>query len=300
MDILLDDGRRKYPKSKLLASSAGRSWSNISAELRSHPAGRIESVVQTNVGIIIAINGADDACVRRTAAQRHEQALASTGTIWLAPIGIGDEEIEITAPLPKALHLYVAPHQFNLLADQFNLTRSAVHSIQYLGGLRDELIREIGLSVLSELNEESTTSTMLVETASAMLAARLSHSYADRRLHEHITGQVHRLDNARLRRVLDHIDQHLEDDITVSNLADLANLSVFHFTRMFASAVGAPPHRYVSRRRLEQAMAMLAAGKLPLSEIAHRTRFSSQASFSRAFLRATGMSPGEYRRLVGS
>jgi AraC family transcriptional regulator len=45
-------------------------------------------------------------------------------------------------------------------------------------------------------------------------------------------------------------------------------------------------------------MAMLAIGKLPLCEIALRSQFSSQASFSRAFRRATGMPPGEYRRLV--
>ncbi len=52
----------------------------------------------------------------------------------------------------------------------------------------------------------------------------------------------------------------------VAALADLANLSAFHFTRMFTAAVGTPPYRYVSRRRLENAMAMLAVGKLPLSE----------------------------------
>jgi AraC family transcriptional regulator len=57
-----------------------------------------------------------------------------------------------------------------------------------------------------------------------------------------------------------------------------------------------PPFRYVSRRRLEAAMALLAAGRLPLAEIAFRSGFSSQASFTRAFRRATQMTPGEYRR----
>ena len=111
------------------------------------------------------------------------------------------------------------------------------------------------------------------------------------------TENLHRLDSARFRRVLDFIDRHLEEKITVAGLADLANLSAFHFTRMFTAAVGVPPYRYVSRRRLENAMAMLAIGKLPLCEIAHRSRFSSQAGFNRAFRRATGMTPGEYRRL---
>jgi AraC family transcriptional regulator len=48
--------------------------------------------------------------------------------------------------------------------------------------------------------------------------------------------------------------------------------------------------------RLDKAMAELTAGKLPLAQIALRAGFSSQASFTRAFSRATGMTPGEFRR----
>jgi AraC family transcriptional regulator len=52
----------------------------------------------------------------------------------------------------------------------------------------------------------------------------------------------------------------------------------------------------VSQQRLERAMVLLAAGKQPLSDIAVSCQFTSQPSFSRAFRRATGMTPGEYRR----
>jgi AraC family transcriptional regulator len=65
---------------------------------------------------------------------------------------------------------------------------------------------------------------------------------------------------------------------------------------MFARVVGVSPHRYVSRLRLEKAMAEITAGGLSLAQIALNARFSSQASFTRAFLRATGVTPGEYRR----
>jgi hypothetical protein len=66
----------------------------------------------------------------------------------------------------------------------------------------------------------------------------------------------------------------------------------------FAAATGVPPHRYVSRRRLETARAMIATGRASLSEIALECRFSSQSSFTRAFRRATGMTPAEYRRTL--
>jgi AraC family transcriptional regulator len=292
------DGRRKYPQSRLLASSADRGWSTIFAELRSHPAGRITSAVQQNVEIVIAMDGRDDGSVVRTGAGRQQNSPSVPGTIWLAPIGVGNEEIVLSAPMPRTLHLYLPARQFNSLADEYNLPRSPVHSIQYIGGLADELIRQIGLSVLGAMSEETSTTRMFAETASLMLAARLAHNYADAGSAAYGIDTPHRLDNARLRRVLDYVDQHLEEEIAVATLAGVANLSVFHFTRMFTAAVGVPPSRYVGRRRLENAMAMLAVGKLSLSDIAHRSCFASQASFSRAFRRATGMTPGEYRRLM--
>jgi AraC family transcriptional regulator len=59
--------------------------------------------------------------------------------------------------------------------------------------------------------------------------------------------------------------------------------------------MGIPPHRYMSRIRLDKAMAELTAGTLPLAQIALNAHFSSQASFTRAFHRATGTTPKEYR-----
>ncbi len=270
----------------------------MAAELRSHPAGRIASPLQQSVEVVIGIRGGDDRYVVRDGAGRQQQVRWSERSVWIAPIGIDDAEVSVTASIPEALHLYVQPRQFNLLADQFDLPRTRVHALRYTGGRHDPLIYQIGLSILSELTEESATGRMFAETASLMLAARLIHSYADSSVFKPCINCSYRLDNSRLRRVLDHIEEHIEEEITVAGLADLANLSVFHFTRMFTAAVGDPPHRYVSQRRLEKAMAMLAIGKLSLSEIAYRSRFSSQASFSRAFRRAAGMTPGEYRRQV--
>ena len=81
------------------------------------------------------------------------------------------------------------------------------------------------------------------------------------------------------------------------NWPEFAGLSVFHFARTFTRAMGVSPHRYVSRMRLENAMAEIAAGKLSLAEIAFNAGFSSQASFTRAFYRLSGLTPGEYRTL---
>jgi AraC family transcriptional regulator len=98
--------------------------------------------------------------------------------------------------------------------------------------------------------------------------------------------------------VLGYIEEHLGEDITVTDLANVACLSIFHFTRAFAGTMGVPPGRYVSRRRLELAKAMIATGRASLTEIALDCRFSSQSSFTRAFRRAAGMTPVQYRRTL--
>jgi AraC family transcriptional regulator len=63
--------------------------------------------------------------------------------------------------------------------------------------------------------------------------------------------------------------------------------------------MGISPHRYLGRMRLEKAMAQLAARRLPLAQIALNAQFSSQASFTRAFHRAVGMTPKAYQRRRG-
>ena len=139
--------------------------------------------------------------------------------------------------------------------------------------------------MLSEMTSETAAGRMFVETASLALAGRIVHRYCDSGTYALTAPASHQLDHVRLRR-----------EITLADLARVAGLSTFHFARMFTLAIGVPPHRYVSRMRLENATAEIAAGRLPLAQIALNARFSSQASFTRAFRRATGMTPGEYRR----
>ena len=110
------------------------------------------------------------------------------------------------------------------------------------------------------------------------------------------TGSSHPLDHVRLRRVLTYVSRNIDADITLATLAGIAGYSAFHFARKFTLAVGLSPYRYVSRVRLRRAMLELAMGKVPLAQIALNAHFSSQASFTRAFHRTTGLTPKKYQR----
>lgn len=288
-------GARKYPGSALLKSSAGLGWSTLSAELRSHGISETPVVVPQQMELVLAVLGNGDGLVRRTGAGQRQETRATTGTIWLSPIQVGDDRVDISAPIPKTLHLYLPTALFRQLSDDFNLPGMPAHSIRYAAGIRDEMIEQIGCSIVSELTVETAAGRMFVETASLMLAARLIQTYCDSGSSMPAARGCDRLSHVRLRRVLDYVSVHLADEITLTDLARVAGLSRFHFARTFAGAIGVAPHRYVSRMRLERAMAAIAAGTLPLAQIAFDARFSSQASFTRAFRRATGMTPRQYR-----
>jgi AraC family transcriptional regulator len=287
-------GEIKYRQSKLILSSAGRGWSGIAANLRAHPVCEVPPFDPVYTEVTIAMRGCSG-LVRRTGGGERQETRSGAGKIWLSPAGVAMDDISITAPHEEVLHLFLPAQPFSSLScDDLPGPRS--QSLRYLADIQDELIRQIGLAILSEMVSETAAGRMLVETSALALSARLAHSYAEPVSVKPQRSRSHRLDEKRLRRVLDYIAQHLDEDITVARLASVACLSPFHFARMFSASMDVAPHRYVSQQRLESAMALLAAGERSLSDIALSCQFSSQASFSRAFRQATGVTPGEYRR----
>lgn len=283
--------------SALLASSAGLGWSTISAELRSHGVGETSSSVLQDVEVCLVVAGNDDGLVCRTGAGTYQETIPQTGTIWLSPAGVGSSERSITAPVPQTLHLYLPAALFERLKDELGLSVDApAHSIKYEMGIRDEVIEHIGLSILAELTGKTAASRMYVKAASLTLAARLLQRYFDDDACLLNESSISMLDQDRLQRVLDHIAGNVRDDITMDHLAGIAGYSPSHFARKFTLAMGVSPSRYISRLRLESAMAEIAGNRLPLAQIALNANFSSQASFTRAFHRAVGTTPKEYQR----
>lgn len=97
------------------------------------------------------------------------------------------------------------------------------------------------------------------------------------------------------RRVMDYVDAHLADPLTLDELAGVAALSTYHFARMFHASFGEPPHGWVRGRRLARAQHLLAAGKGDLARIAQACGFGSASHLARVFRDAIGVTPGQYR-----
>lgn len=101
------------------------------------------------------------------------------------------------------------------------------------------------------------------------------------------------LGSAVLSRLRDHIMAHLDEPIEVATLAGIAGRSPFHFSRVFAEAVGMTPHRYIVHLRLRRAVELMRERRHAAAEIAARTGFADQSHLSRWIRRVHGVAPGD-------
>jgi AraC family transcriptional regulator len=95
--------------------------------------------------------------------------------------------------------------------------------------------------------------------------------------------------------VAEYIDCHVDEQLTLAQLAGMAHLSVFAFARRFKTVVGLPPHQYVLKRRVERAKTLLVQSETGIAEVALSCGFGDQSAFTTAFRRLTRQTPTSYR-----
>jgi AraC family transcriptional regulator len=135
--------------------------------------------------------------------------------------------------------------------------------------------------------------TILADALGTVLAVRIVRHYVDRLAIELTPSNG--LSRERLQRVRDYIEVHLDDRLTLTDLAGVACLSPYHFSRSFKQAVGVGPQRYVMQRRLERATTLMRRTNQPLARIAQEAGFADQSHLTSVFRRETGVTPGQFR-----
>lgn len=134
------------------------------------------------------------------------------------------------------------------------------------------------------------------EPAERLLASSLAHEIVDHA----VLSQVGQRQGLRLkgglapnlrRQLVEYIEGHLDQPITLGELAQHCNLSEYHFARMFRSSFGLPPHQYLLARRLQRACQLLRLGELPLGQVALWCGFASASHFSNRFRQPSAPHP---------
>jgi AraC family transcriptional regulator len=295
MPQLVGHSKAKYTTGTCLGSSRERPWRGLLAERWHHSEGDLGEVRPRETEVIVMLSGALRVRRRGDGQLQHHDAVP--GTVWLCPAGIREDMIHLYGEIRESIHLFLPATPLARTALEDLDVDPARVQLRYEGGFRDPLIEAIGRTVAGELHNPSPTAPLLVETLSAALGVYILRNYSGLSAAAHpLPTAKGTLDGRRLARVLAFIDAHLDHELSLEELAREACLSAFHFARSFKAATGVSPHRYVLKRRLDHAKTLLAAGALPLAEVALTCGFSSQAHFSSSFKQATGMSPSLYAR----
>ncbi|RED54392.1 AraC family transcriptional regulator [Aestuariispira insulae] len=155
--------------------------------------------------------------------------------------------------------------------------------------LDDPVIQQMVMNIYEASLTDDAYSALYRDTMTLALAAHLFRAYG--RLEDPAASSR----DPRIKRVMDYIEDHLADPLSLDELAGVAAMSRYHFAKTFKDHTNMPPHRYVAERRIERAKRLLAGSNLPASEIAFQVGYGSQSNFSATFRRLTGVTPIGYR-----
>ena len=158
--------------------------------------------------------------------------------------------------------------------------------------LHDPLVSQIALTIANQI-DDGVLDNILADALSTALAVRILRYYIDPSAIQLAPSSG--LSRKRLQRVRDYIEAHLDDRLTLTDLAGVACLSPYHFSRSFKQAVGVGPQRYVMQRRLKRARTLMRRTNQPLAWIAQESGFSDQSHLTSVFRRETGLTPGQFR-----
>lgn len=193
-----------------------------------------------------------------------------------------------------SVHFYIPRGALDTIADDSNAPRISELDYEPGKGLFDETIRSLGSSVLAAMQTPEQTSRMFIDHLSLAVAAHVAQTYGG--LRPVIRPPKGGLAPWQERRAKEQMDAHLDGKISLRDLAAECGLSLSHFSRAFRETTGLAPHKWLLRRRVEVAKAMMDDRRLALAEIATACGFADQSHFTRVFSQTIGVSPGTWRR----
>ena len=215
------------------------------------------------------------------------------GAVCVMPAGVRSEW-SIEAPF-NFMHLYFDRAEFDRLVVETCDIDPANVELFDLAFESDPIVAQLFRDIILSLDWQSPANKMSLSHAGQLLIQHLFRHYTNKELQPTLCSGG--LSPFVLKRVCDFIEASLDLGITIQDLARIAELSPFHFTRMFHDSLGLSPHQYVLRRRVEKAKDLLGQGNQSLAGIAQECGFSSQSHLTTRFRRATGMTPYKFRCL---
>jgi AraC family transcriptional regulator len=209
--------------------------------------------------------------------------------IWVVPPGLTHSVyFNRRASL---IHLYLSDPFFERVTQNEVINVSSKLTPSLL--VRDPFLVELGKNLSEELRF-GPLSELFSQSVAAIAVNHLIRRYSNKpnALPVYRGG----LGPAREKRVRQYIRERLDTQLSLEELAGIADISPNHFASLFRQTTGITPHKFVVRQRVERAQHLLERSKLTLIEIAMRCGFQDQSQFTTTFRRYLGTTPGRYKR----
>ncbi len=168
--------------------------------------------------------------------------------------------------------------------------------------ISDPVIQQLALALKTEIQTGCLSGRLYGESLGTAIAARLARNYAFSKPEFKANG----LSQSQIRRVIDYMKVNLSRDLSILDLATLADMSKSHFSRSFKQSVGIAPYRYLMHQRVERAKQLLKQQALKqqslkqqaisISDIALDCGFANQSHLTKVFRQIVGVTPKAYQK----
>ena len=282
-----DDLLQVYPCNSLL-SSKNMSWDGIGLEhYRLPPHSIPENSPQQNL-ILIHTQLDSEMQIQQKIDDRFEKTTIRQGDLIIVPAN---------APVRASwdvkhycIDISLAPEKLLQATNVLNL--DAIELIPCFQK-SDPLVLGIGLALKAEIESGGMGGQLYSDSLINTLAVHLLRHYSRQKLS--ISENKFGLSKDRLRRVIEYINDRIERNHTLAELAAIADLSPSYFSQLFKLSTGYAPHQYVIRCRVERAKILLKQ-KRTIADIAYSLGFSHQSHFNRHFKKIVGVTPKVFRQ----
>ena len=271
-----------------LLSGDRAGWNNLNLIYELEPAGEMPAAILEQHAIMICLGDFRASFEIKGNCWQHEHY--TTGDIVIFPAGEVFPKVQIDRAVPL-IELFLSPETLNNASYEAVKSKKVELSPQFK--LRDPLIQQMGLALKTELEIGGVDSQAYADSMATALSMHLLRRYSSQppQIKEYCGG----LPLYKLKAVTEYIHAHLDQNLTLTELAAIANLSTHYFASLFKQSTGFAPHQYVVKCRLEKAKQLLRQTNLPIIEIAQEVGFQNQSHFTRVFGKYWKTTPKAYR-----
>ncbi|BAY90804.1 MULTISPECIES: helix-turn-helix transcriptional regulator [unclassified Tolypothrix] len=198
------------------------------------------------------------------------------------------------------------PAQFMILAFDAALLKQVgedlvncdrIQLIPHFMSRQDELIQGICWALKAELESGKMGGYLLIDSLKTTLAIHLLRNYCTTQ--PKLSTYTDGLSQFKLQQLKEYIKEHLHQEIKLSEIAAIAQMSQYHFLRLFKQSMGVTPHQYILQCRINRATYLLQYSQLSIADIAMRVGFCDQSHLTRYFKRVVGVTPKQFMESGG-